>query len=204
MEPNAICGFASVCGGVRFSITSALPAASSLPNSCKSKSSDCRFGCGVGAEELPIGFDRRRHVGAGGWIVPDRRDTQVRLVVSCQCAAWAWHRHGLPNAHRLGFRRFPSFGDRRNRCSPGETAIIAKPIFIAGPAAATSTIPIRGLRSARKLIGTGLAYPNKNGDRARSKSPGRRIVPNGSMCRNGLRLTRPSCDAVSSPRKRAT
>src|SRR5450756_2483014 len=50
-------------------------------------------------------------------------------------------------------------------------------LFIAGPAAATSTIPIRGLRSAPKLTGTGLAYPNKNGDRARSKGPGSRIEP---------------------------
>jgi len=42
-------------------------------------------------------------------------------------------------------------------------------------------MPLRGFRSARKLTGTGLAYPNKNGEASSNKRPGSKIVPVGSM-----------------------
>src|SRR5262252_7739689 len=43
-------------------------------------------------------------------------------------------------------------------------AKMASAMFMAGPATATQTMPLRGFRSARKLTGTGLAYPNRNGE----------------------------------------
>src|SRR5262249_49344247 len=97
----------------------------------------------------------------------------------------------------------------RNSClrtiaSQSSAAKMASAMFMAGPATATQTMPLRGFRSARKLTGTGLAYPNRNGEPSSSRTPGSKIVPVGSMCFKGLRLTRPSLHAVSSPRKRAT
>ena len=82
--------------------------------------------------------------------------------------------------------------------------MVASAIFIAGPPAATQAMSRRELRKAANFTGTGLAYPKTNGDRASKRNPGSRIVPTGSMCLKGLRLTRPNWDAVSSPRNRAT
>ena len=74
-----------------------------------------------------------------------------------------------------------------------------------GPAAATQIESRRGLRSARKLTGTGLAYPKRKAPEvAKYSISGIRIVPIGSMCLNGLKLTRPRRHAVSSPNNRAT
>jgi hypothetical protein len=47
----------------------------------------------------------------------------------------------------------------------------------------------RGLRGAPKLIGAGFAKPNKNGERRNSSTAGSKIVPIGSMCLSGLKLT---------------
>src|SRR6478672_3955212 len=73
-------------------------------------------------------------------------------------------------------------------------------IFIAGPAAATHAMSRRGLRSARKSTGTGLAYPKRKGDRVINSKAGNKIVPIRSMCLNGLSVTRPNCQAVLSPK----
>ena len=80
---------------------------------------------------------------------------------------------------------------RQQRDEMNETALkMASARFIPGPAAATKAESSFGLRSARKFTGTGLAYPNRNGECVIINSAGRRIVPNGSMCFSGL-LTRP-------------
>ena len=78
-------------------------------------------------------------------------------------------------------------------------------MLIPGPAAATSTMSRRGRRSRRKSTGTGLAKPNiiRPPD-ASSSIAGRITVPNGSMWRSGLKVTRPSRWAVSSPSRQAT
>jgi hypothetical protein len=59
----------------------------------------------------------------------------------------------------------------------------------------------RGLRSAEKFTGTGLASPNRNGEWDSSSIAGRITVPKGSMCFAGLKLTRPRFQAVLSPRR---
>ena len=81
--------------------------------------------------------------------------------------------------------------------------------FIAGPAAATSIIPRRGLANRQAETGTGLAQPNITTTRPSvinceiSKNPGRRMVPNLSICASGLSDNRPARLAVSSPNAQA-
>ncbi len=69
-----------------------------------------------------------------------------------------------------------------------------------GPAAATQIMSRLGLRSAANFTGTGFAYPNRNGAWLRRRIPGRITVPKGSMCLSGFKETRPSFQAVSSPK----
>ena len=61
-----------------------------------------------------------------------------------------------------------------------------------GPANATQIESILGFLSRPKLTGTGLAYPTKNGDPVRISAKGIRMVPTGSICLAGFKLTRPS------------
>ena len=63
--------------------------------------------------------------------------------------------------------------------------------FAAGPAAATSTMSRRTLRSRPKTTGTGLAQPKRNEAPLISSKAGRITVPRGSMCFSGLKVTRP-------------
>ena len=58
-----------------------------------------------------------------------------------------------------------------------------------------------GLRRLPKRTGTGLAYANRKAPEvAKYSSSGIRMVPMGSMCLSGLRVTRPSTKAVLSPK----
>src|ERR1051325_6013068 len=77
--------------------------------------------------------------------------------------------------------------------------MIARAMLIPGPAAATSTMSRRGWCRRWKFTGTGFAQPKRKGARAISKMAGRMMVPNESICRNGLNVTRLSRRAVSSP-----
>ena len=61
----------------------------------------------------------------------------------------------------------------------------------------------RGLRSRRAITGTGLAQP-KTGAPLTARISGSAIVPTGSTCRTGLRLSRPFLRAVGSPNAFAT
>ena len=73
-----------------------------------------------------------------------------------------------------------------------------------GPASATQTMSRLGWRKRSKRTGTGLAYPNKNAPLVlKYNSRGSKMVPNGSMCGKGLSVTRPSIEAVLSPRRSA-
>ena len=76
--------------------------------------------------------------------------------------------------------------------------------LLPGPAAATQIMSRRGLRRRPKSIGTGFAYPNRNGARMSSSNAGRTMVPKGSMCRAGLKVSLPARRAVSSPSFHAT
>ena len=60
-----------------------------------------------------------------------------------------------------------------------------------------------GWRRRWKATGTGLAQPNTKGEPSSTSMPGRTSVPNGSTWRTGLKLTRPSRRAVSSPSRSA-
>lgn len=71
-----------------------------------------------------------------------------------------------------------------------------------GPAMETLSVPHFWSRKLYGLIGTGFVQPkigpfpavNKN------KKKGTRTEPNGSKCFNGLRVRRPACFAVGSPK----
>ncbi len=76
-------------------------------------------------------------------------------------------------------------------------------MLIPGPASATQTMSSFGLRRRWNATGTGLAQPNTKGEPNSSRMPGRTSVPNGSTWRMGLKLTRPSRRAVSSPSRSA-
>ena len=81
---------------------------------------------------------------------------------------------------------------------------IAIKILAPGPARATHIIPFLPLRRALKLIGTGLAHPNINPDDESNKTKGIAMVPIGSMCFVGSRVTLPIILAVWSPSLLAT
>ena len=68
--------------------------------------------------------------------------------------------------------------------------------FAPGPASATQIMPDLGDRRALKLIGTGLAQPKINPVDIINNAAGTRIVPTGSMCLTGLRVTLPIILAV--------
>ena len=72
---------------------------------------------------------------------------------------------------------------------------MASAMFIAGPAAATSTMSRRGLRSAPKIDRHRLGVAEQEWRVQQQQHAGNRMVPNGSMCLTGLKLTRPSRQA---------
>ena len=87
--------------------------------------------------------------------------------------------------------------------APNTSAPIkARTRFVAGPAAATATIPKRGSRSRSPRTGTGFAQPNI-GPPNRASAPGTSRVPIGSTWRIGLSERRRCSLAVGSPRASA-
>lgn len=64
------------------------------------------------------------------------------------------------------------------------------------PAAETRSSPFLKLVKLRGLTGTGLAQPKSMGDPENIKSPGKRIVPMGSMCGIGFKVNLPALSAV--------
>jgi hypothetical protein len=73
---------------------------------------------------------------------------------------------------------------------------------MAGPAAATSTMSRRGVAQGAKIDWYRLGVAEQEWRAQQQQhSPGNKMVPNGSMCLSGLKLTRPSRHAVSSPRR---
>ena len=94
--------------------------------------------------------------------------------------------------------------------APGAESFIrsAQPIAImtlaTGPAIATHSMSRFGLRKLPKFTGTGFAHPNRIGEWISNSIPGRSTVPIGSMCFSGFAVTRPSIQAVWSPKIRAT
>ena len=73
---------------------------------------------------------------------------------------------------------------------------IAINILAPGPAKATQIMPFFPERSALKLIGTGLAHPKINPDEESNKTKGIAMVPIGSMCLVGSKVTLPIILAV--------
>lgn len=74
-----------------------------------------------------------------------------------------------------------------------------------GPAAETQILSVLGLRRCEKFTGTGLAHPKimpPNPDSALNTNitPGTKIVPTGSMCLIGFKVTLPNTQAVLSPK----
>ena len=65
-----------------------------------------------------------------------------------------------------------------------------------GPARATQIMPDLGDLRALKLIGTGLAQPKINPVDIINNAAGTRMVPTGSICLTGLRVTQPIILAV--------
>jgi hypothetical protein len=65
-----------------------------------------------------------------------------------------------------------------------------------------------GFRRLAKFTGTGFAHPKMKPGlpnlASRSRTPGTRIVPTGSMCFMGFAVTRPNIHAVWSPKSLAT
>src|SRR3989304_9383555 len=72
-----------------------------------------------------------------------------------------------------------------------------------GPATATNAISRLGCLRFSQVTGTGFAQPNINPVPIASIRPGRRMVPTGSMCVAGWRVSLPSIRAVLPPRRKA-
>ena len=79
-------------------------------------------------------------------------------------------------------------------------AIMARKIFIIGPANATKNVPNFLGWSFEKFTGTGFAQPIRNGALVIKSKSGKTIEPSGSICLMGFRLKRPICFAVVSPK----
>jgi hypothetical protein len=71
--------------------------------------------------------------------------------------------------------------------------------FVRGPATATSAMSRPGWFKRPNATGTGFAQPNRKGAEVMKSRAGTMIVPNRSTCFRGLKVTRPSRWAVSSP-----
>ena len=88
--------------------------------------------------------------------------------------------------------------------------MIANPKLANTPAAETNSSPFLKLEKFKGLTGTGLAQakkgpmlpPERSG--GKMKSRGTRIVPIGSICGKGLRVSRPALSAVLSQNFKAT
>jgi len=73
-------------------------------------------------------------------------------------------------------------------------------ILARGPAAPTNIISCFGFFNPEKLTGTGFAQPKRNGDPEIIRKTGKIIVPMGSICARGFRVSLPAYLAVGSPR----
>jgi hypothetical protein len=82
--------------------------------------------------------------------------------------------------------------------------MIAIKRLVKGPAAATIAGPKRLSRKLKGLYGTGFAQPNNKFVFIKTKSKGKKIVPTGSICAKGFKVSLPARRAVGSPRRSAT
>jgi len=75
----------------------------------------------------------------------------------------------------------------------------AKITFARGPAKPTFIMSLLGSLNPMKLIGTGFAQPITTGEFIMISMTGSNIVPKGSICETGFRVSLPENLAVGSP-----
>ena len=102
-------------------------------------------------------------------------------------------------ASAISTKKMPALSGNKPATPCKKAQIIAMAKLESGPAAATQSISRLGLRKLRQLTGTGLAQP-KAKPAVSLVNKGNKMVPNGSICRNGFNEIRPNLSAVSSPK----